>query len=117
VRVWIDAQLPPALAAWLRDEQGADAVHLVDLGMLKAADSTIFAAASAEQAVVVTKDSDFLALLRRHGPPPQMVWIRSGNTTNRELRRIILAAWPRAADLLAGGEPLVEIRRREDVAN
>lgn len=116
MRVWIDAQLPPALAAWLREEQGADAVHLVDLGLLNAAGSTIFAAAAAEQAVVVTKDSDFLALLNRHGPPPQVIWIRSGNTTNPELRRIILAAWHRAADLLTGGEPLVEIRRREDAA-
>ena len=88
-------------------------MHVVDLGLLNAADSAIFAAAAAEQAVVVTKDSDFLALLRRSGPPPQVLWIRSGNSTNRELRRIILAAWPRAADLLAGGEPLVEIRRRE----
>ena len=114
VRAWIDAQLPPSLAVWLRDECQASAVHVQDLDLLEASDSEIFAAAAASESpiVVVTKDSDFATLLNRRGAPPQVVWLRCGNVSNRELRRIIVAAWPRATALLAAGEVLVEIRSR-----
>jgi len=60
----------------------------------------------------MTKDSDFVGLVQQGGAPPQVLWLRLGNTSNRDLRRIVLAAWPGAAALLGGGEPLVEIRRR-----
>ena len=60
-RVWIDAQLPPALARWLAQEYGVDASHVNDIGYLGADDPTIFAAARAGgAAVVVTKDDDFV---------------------------------------------------------
>ena len=110
--LWIDAQLPPSLAAWFREEQGVDAAHVQDLGFLAAADSVIFAAAGKAGVIMVTKDSDFPKLLQQHGPPPQVLWIRSGNVTNRELRRIVLDVWPEAMALLTNGVPLVEIRRR-----
>lgn len=114
--VWIDAQLPPALAEWLRVEHGIDAVHVVDLGLHEARDLVIFSAAQAADraVVIITKDDDFRKLLGQHGPPPRVLWVRCGNVTNPELRRILLDAWPRAAALLAAGEPLIEIRRRRD---
>ena len=100
-RIWIDAQLPPALAQWLQSEHGEDAVHVQDLGLLRARDSAIFAAAGAatELVVVMTKDDDFVKLQGQHGPPPHVVWLRCGNVANRELRRIVLEAWPRVAAL------------------
>ena len=109
-RVWVDAQLPPALARWLTEEYGVDAAHVDAAGYLGAADEAIFAAARAGGAgVVVTKDDDFVRLLEQRGPPPQVVWVTCGNVRNAELRRVVLPAWPRAAALLAAGEPLVEI--------
>ena len=112
--VWVDAQLPPALARWLRREHGVAATHVDDVGLLRAGDPEIFEKARAGgAAVVVTKDDDYLGLLERHGPPPQVVWVTCGNVRNAELRRIVLEAWPRVAELLAAGEPLVEISRRE----
>lgn len=113
--VWVDAQLPPALARWLVSEAGIPAVHVQDLGLVSALDEAIFERARVETGaggVVVTKDEDFVRLLERHGPPPQVVWVTCGNVRNAELRRIVLAAWPRVAELLAAGEPLVEISRR-----
>ena len=112
LKLWIDAQLPPSLAAWFREERDADAAHVQDLGFLTAADSVIFAAAGKAGVIMVTKDSDFPKLLQQHGPPPQVLWIRSGNVTNRELRRIVFDVWPEAMALLKNGDPLVEIRRR-----
>jgi predicted nuclease of predicted toxin-antitoxin system len=59
-QVWIDAQLPPALAQWLRTEHGIDAVHVESLGLLTARDRVILAAARAAERriIVVTKDDD-----------------------------------------------------------
>jgi predicted nuclease of predicted toxin-antitoxin system len=112
--VWIDAQLPPVLAEWLHSEYGVRAAHVLTLGMATASDREIFAAASRPGIIVVTKDSDFVLLLQQRGPPPQVVWVRSGNTTNRELRRMVLGSWEEAVALLAAGESLVEIRRKRD---
>jgi len=109
-RVWVDAQLPPALARWLAREHGVDAAHVDEVGHLGADDAVIFAAAAAGgAAVVVTKDDDFVRLLDQRGPPPQVVWVTCGNVRNAELRRLMLAAWPHAAALPAAGEPLVEV--------
>ena len=110
---WLDAQLPPALARWLQTHHQVNAVHLQELGLHRARDSEIFEAArAAGGVVVVTKDDDFASLLGRHGPPPQVVWLRCGNVNNQELRRIVLEAWPRTVELLDAGEALVEIRSR-----
>ena len=112
-QVWIDAQLPPALARWLAQEHGVTAVHVQDAGLLDADDPVIFEAArSGAASVVVTKDEDFVQLVDRRGPPPQVVWVTCGNVRNSELRRIVLEAWPQVATLLAAGEPLVEISQR-----
>jgi len=112
--VWIDAQLPPALARWLHEGCGVEALHVLDLGLLKTSDEEIFVAArqTQQEVVIFTKDDDFPRLLRRHGAPPRIVWIRSGNVRNSELRRIVLEAWSRTAEFLVAGEPLVEIRAR-----
>jgi predicted nuclease of predicted toxin-antitoxin system len=58
----------------------------------------------------VAKDADFVLLLERHGPPPQLLWVTCGNVSNVRLQAIFQAEWRRAAALLAAGEPLVEIR-------
>ena len=107
--VWVDAQLSPALAEWLRRTFGVDAHAVRALGLRDAEDPVIFARARAAGAAVVTKDSDFVGLLERHGPPPQIVWLTCGNTTNVALRQLLGGAWPRVAALLAAGEPLVEV--------
>ena len=82
---------------------------LRDLGLRDAADAEIFDRARAMKAVVMTKDQDFLDLLERFGPPPQIIWITCGNTSNAHLKTILAQHLPQALVLLAQGEPLVEI--------
>jgi predicted nuclease of predicted toxin-antitoxin system len=65
---------------------------------------------------VVTKDHDFVLLVGQHGPPPQLVWVTCGNVRNTVLRTIFEQLWPRTADLLRQGEPLVEITHTSDSA-
>ena len=112
LRVWVDAQLPPALARWLASDYGAQAAHVAELDLLTARDQTIFDRARAADVVVVTKDVDFVQMLERHGPPPRVVWVTAGNTTKARLREIVREHWPRVLELLAAGEPLVEIGER-----
>ena len=113
--LWVDAQLPPALAEWLA-EWGEVARHVVDLGLLTAPDEAIFAAARDASAVVVTKDEDFIHLLEAMGPPPQVVWVTVGNVRNARLRALFEQHWPALRAQLATGEPLVELSEFGEVA-
>jgi predicted nuclease of predicted toxin-antitoxin system len=110
VKLWIDAQISPALANWLRTELGVEAVALRDLGLRDAADAVIWRSARAADVVIVTKDSDFSDLLARHGPPPRVVWVRAGNTSNAALQRAFHAKWVEIERLFDAGEALVELR-------
>jgi predicted nuclease of predicted toxin-antitoxin system len=108
--IWVDAQLSPAIAPWLAGNFSLSSGALRDLGLRDATDREIFAAAKSAAAVVMTKDSDFVKLLEEFGPPPQVLWLTCGNTSNARLRQILSKALPQAIILLESGEPLVEIR-------
>ena len=69
MKFWVDAQLPPKLAEWLSKEYGVDAVSLRDIGMRDSSDLEIFQAALRAQAVLISKDGDFVELVSRHGAP------------------------------------------------
>ena len=107
--VWVDAQLSPGIARWLSSRFALAAIPVRDLGLLESTDRRIFEAARAAGAVVMTKDWDFVEMVERDGPPPQVVWITSGNTSDQRLREILGRVFPEAVKLLAAGEPLVEI--------
>jgi hypothetical protein len=76
----LDAQLSPALCQYIADR------------------------------FTVEVNRDLLELSRRHGPPPQVVWIRSGNTSNAILRRSLNGMFPDVLRLLSEGEAIVELR-------
>lgn len=110
MKVWIDAQLAPALATWMTSRLGVDAIALRDLGLRDAHDSDIFRAARRAGAVVLTKDADFVELVLRHGPPPAIVWVTTGNSSTQVIQAHLENAWSRIADLVGAGEPVVELR-------
>lgn len=109
MRIWIDAQLSPAIASWLNKEFECDAFAIRDLGLRDADDVEIFIAAKDVGAVVITKDRDFVLLLDRFGPPPQIIWLTCGNTSNHVLKRIFRETFTAALELIQAGEPVVEI--------
>ena len=109
MRIWVDAQMSPAIAAWISSNYAVSAVAIRDLGLRDAEDKEIFEAARQETAVVMTKDSDFVLLLDKLGPPPQVIWVTCGNTSNARLKEILTNTLPKALDLLNLGEKLVEI--------
>ncbi len=107
--LWIDAQLSPVIANWLTLTFDVAAVPLRDLGLRDATDREIFLAARRDGAIVMTKDNDFVRLLEDFGPPPQVIWITCGNTSNANLKRILESRLPGGLDFLRLGETLVEI--------
>jgi predicted nuclease of predicted toxin-antitoxin system len=108
VIIWVDAQLSPAIAAWISVNFSVPAVALRDLGLRDATDRAIFFAARRASAILLTKDSAFLRLLDELGAPPKVIWLTCGNTSNARLRQILANTLPQALSLLQS-EQLVEI--------
>jgi len=112
VNLWLDAQLSPRLARWITEQFGIYASPIREIGLRDARDREIYLAARLADATVLTKDIDFVHLLRAYGPPPRVIWLRCGNTSEARLREILTATLPRTLTLLEAGEALVEITGR-----
>jgi predicted nuclease of predicted toxin-antitoxin system len=109
MKLWLDGQLSPKLAPWIKSRFGFECIHIRDLQLMRKEDLEIFKEARTVDAVVVTKDQDFLDLSRRLGPPPQILWITCGNTSNERMREIFDALLPDAIKMLEAGSPVVEV--------
>jgi predicted nuclease of predicted toxin-antitoxin system len=111
MKFWLDAQLSPDIAAWLnREYPNHESIAIRDLGLRDADDTTIFLKARKEQAIVITKDSDFVTLIEYFGIPPQVIWLRCGNTSNEALKRIFLNNFSDVFSLLKKNTPVIELR-------
>lgn len=108
MRFLVDQQLPPVLAERLR-AAGHDAVHVRDLGLSAAPDTAIWNEARRDNAVVISRDEDFVALTRRPGGA-RVIWIRLGNCTNASLLAAVEANWAEILGRLEAGDTLVELR-------
>lgn len=109
MNIWIDAQLSPGIAKWIRSHFSIEAVPVRELGLRDAKDIEIFRAARQAGIVVLSKDADFPHLLSQHGPPPKVLWLTCGNTSNARLQEILARSLTKALALLEEGEDLVQI--------
>ncbi len=75
--------------------------------MGESTDAQIWAEAGRRDAIVLSKDSDYLAFA---GDAGRFVRIRSGNRSNRELFAMIERGWPGVVAALEAGERIVELR-------
>lgn len=106
----VDAQLSPEIAAWLRSH-GHEAAHLSELGLEAATDSSIWALAVDQRAVVITKDRDFFdRAVSGQTPAPPIVWIRTGNLRRREQLEHLTQNWLRILTRLNSADQLIEVR-------
>lgn len=104
----VDAQLPPLLAAWLRDK-GYETEHVEEAGLRDSDDIDVRKYAQVNGMIVVTKDRDFVAT-PLIGTPPHVLWVRTGNAPTRLILERFESNWPAVADYLAQGFAVVEIR-------
>jgi len=109
VKFLVDAQLPPALAQWLR-EAGHDVQAVREVGLRDAEDSAIWQYAQAEGRVIVTKDEDFAQRAQSPAAGPVIVWLRIGNTSNAALREWLIPQLPQLIELIGQGYRVVEVR-------
>jgi predicted nuclease of predicted toxin-antitoxin system len=114
MKIWVDAQLSPAIAAWInRTFQDFEAESVRSLGLRDATDSEIFEAAKEADVIVMSKDDDFIRLIEQKGVPPKLLWITCGNTSNARMRDILTKTLLKATDLLKSGENVVEISDKD----
>lgn len=107
--VWLDAQLPPQLAIWIQQTTAINAIAVRDLGLRDATDIAIFDAARKANAVLISKDSDFVELVMRLGAPPKLIWLTCGNVSKAALRALFSTKLREAVQVLDGGESIVEL--------
>ena len=109
MRFLVDAQLPPALAAWLV-AAGREAGHVEDFDLREADDSPIWRHALSTQAVLITKDEDIAERARQSRNPLVIVWLRIGNASNRALQGWFLPQLPQIIAWIEEGVRVAEIR-------
>jgi predicted nuclease of predicted toxin-antitoxin system len=102
-----DVHITPRLVGLLRS-RSYDADHAVTIGLGKADDGEIWSHAERRDAIIVTKDSDFVSLNVSH-PGPRVILVRLGNCSNDEFLRKFEDALPRILDLFEAGSRLVEL--------
>lgn len=110
--IWLDAHLSPSLGLWISREFSVSAVPVRDLDLQNAKDQEIFLAARVENAVIMTKDADFVRLVEQSGPPPQVILLTCGNTSNTQMKQILKRSFDRTMEWLKKGESIVEITGR-----
>jgi predicted nuclease of predicted toxin-antitoxin system len=78
MRLLFDQNLSFRLCQLLADVfPGSDHVRL--LGLAEADDRRVWTYAKANGLILVSLDSDFAELAALDGPPPKVVWLRTGN--------------------------------------
>lgn len=84
--------------------------------MLGAPDRAIWEEATRREAVLVSKDEDFvhMGLLRAAGP--SVVWVRVGDATRREILETFERLMPEVEAALKAGERVVEVAARGPAA-
>jgi predicted nuclease of predicted toxin-antitoxin system len=109
MKLWLDEQLSPSLAKWIADKFDLEASAVREAGLSRASDRELFEAARKAGVVLLTKDADFVAIVERLGPPPQIIWLTCGNTSNANLKRLLQLKFAQAIAALANSEPIVEL--------
>lgn len=92
MRLLVDANLLHRVGELLRDA-GHDAVHVREIGLQHASDAEILDAATAEEQVIISEDTDFGALLtHRQSSGPSLVLLRSIEPITPQQQAMLLTA-------------------------
>jgi predicted nuclease of predicted toxin-antitoxin system len=110
MRFLVDAQLPPAVARWIAD-RGYDALHVADVGLMAATDTTIWAYAIEHGYTIISKDEDFARRRNVSKSGPAIVWICVPNQTTRVLLVWFESAFPNVLVSLNRGEAVIALTR------
>ena len=104
----VDAQLPPALAQFLRSK-GHEAKHVLDIDLVRTDDTTIWNHACQSALVIITKDDDFRDRVLLSEPKTSVVLLHVGNCSNRALLQWFAPLLSDIVEQLQAGERLIEL--------
>ena len=94
VKLLLDENLSPKVAEILRKEDGLDAVHIRDRGLLEATDPDVLDRAYAEDRVLATKNvDDFVKLARARELHPGIILLEDGDLVRAEQLRVLRVAF------------------------
>ncbi len=105
----IDANLPPALAAYLK-RRGHDCVHVSTMAAKDSSDKTIWTLARRQARVVVSKDEDFFHLANRAMDRGILIWVRLGNCATSRLLATVGSHLGEIESRIESGERVIELR-------
>lgn len=109
---WIDLNLPPSMATWLHDAFAVNAKSFFELGFLLKSDIEVFKIAQSRlnTIIITTKDIDFLQFQEQSTNPPKILYINTGNVSNKQLKEIILKSFPEVISIFTKtNQTLIEI--------
>ncbi len=90
-----------------------ESAHLVEVGLLQAADSTIWDFAKANGFCIVSADSDFYELAAANGPPPKVIWLKGCDYPTDVAEELLRGQAIRIAEFLNEPETAVLILPRQ----
>ncbi len=88
MKLLLDQHLSHKLAARLTDLY-PDSEHVRNIGLQSASDEAIWDYAKKHAFAIVTKDEDFHIRSVLEGPPPKILWIRSGNCSTEIVETLL----------------------------
>ncbi len=109
---WIDNNLPPQMAKWLKDDFNVSAKSFYDLNLQATDDKVIFeiAANKLNTIIITTKDIDFVKLSKVRISLPKILYLNVGNISNRKLKQLIYKSFKQVLVMfLETDEFLIEI--------
>ena len=101
-QIWLDANISPIIAKWIKDELGLAVKSAYTLELLYSTDLEIYHhARSSGRIILISKDTDFSEIITRLGAPPKLINIKIGNCDNRQLWSILKSHLLRLVTLLS----------------
>jgi len=88
VKLLFDQNLSPKLVRRLSD-LFPDSRHVRDQGLSESEDAEVWAFASENRSVIVSKDSDFVQLALLLGSPPKVIRLHLGNCTTDRVESVL----------------------------
>ena len=111
MKLLFDANLSPKLVARLADLFPWSR-HVFDTGLVRSIpDEVIFDYARDNDLTVVSADSDFLNIVARRGPPPQVVRLENCNYRTAQVEELLRRNVLRLVDLSRSERPSLILRR------
>jgi predicted nuclease of predicted toxin-antitoxin system len=93
VKLLLDENVSPRVGEILRDQDGLDAVHVRDRGLLQAPDGVVLERSYAEDRVLVTKNvEDFVKLARARELHAGIILLEDGDLVRDEQLQVVRAA-------------------------